>query len=151
MKTFAVLTVLLSVAAALNPLAQRQAQCACDVSKCPPAGTEKHCQCVVSLTDNCYVEQTNAGVDCGLPTYPTGIPEQACGGSTNQTCGAGDMCYFPDKSCDPQTTACTGLCASDFCGGNFDKPCPDARWSCVLEDACVRAGNTDCDGKCELN
>lgn len=108
--------------------------------------------------DKCYVDQTDAGVDCGTPTYPDGcaggetpIKDMACGGSAGGECSSDQFCYFADKSCDPHTTNCTGLCASDYCGGEYDKECPDSRWSCVQEDACLKSGADDCDGKCVLN
>ncbi|KAF2109286.1 hypothetical protein BDV96DRAFT_692092 [Lophiotrema nucula] len=158
MKAFTVLAALLSVAAATNPLlASRAVTCACDVSKCPTSG-DAHCQCVTGLLDACYVAQTHAGVDCGKPVYPDGctggetpIQNQACGGSTGGTCASDEICYFPDKSCDPHTTDCTGLCASNYCGGEWDEECPDSRWSCVYQDACLQSGADDCDGQCVLN
>ncbi|KAF2192790.1 hypothetical protein K469DRAFT_654654 [Zopfia rhizophila CBS 207.26] len=153
MKAFVILASLLSLAVA-NPLFEREVTCACDVSKCP-AG---NCKCITSLLDNCYVTQTKAGVDCGKPKYPDGctggntpIPDMACGGSTGGTCASDEICYFPDKSCDPHTKACTGLCASNYCGGRWEKECPDSRWSCVYEDSCMKSGSDDCDGVCVLN
>ena len=112
------------------------------------------------MLDQCYVEQTHAGLDCGVPTYPDGcsdsdsstpIKEMACGGKEGGTCGANELCYFPDKKCDPNVTKCTGLCADDYCGGYWQKECPDSRWSCVYEESCLKNGGTDCDGKCVLN
>ncbi|KAH7126832.1 hypothetical protein B0J11DRAFT_460277 [Dendryphion nanum] len=157
MKTCTILTTLLSVVAAMNPLFQRAASCECDIAKCPPSGN-KRCDCVVGLLDACYVAQTHAGIDCGKPMYPNGcqsgkspISDLACGGSTGGTCAGDQICYFPDKNCDPHTTACTGLCASDYCGGRWERECPDARWSCVYDDSCLKSGAEDCDGQCVLN
>lgn len=30
---------------------------------------------------------------------------------------------MPDKSCDIRSGKCTGLCASNYCGGAYDKKC----------------------------
>jgi hypothetical protein len=108
------------------------------------------------MLDKCYVEQTQAGVDCGAPVYPDGcssstrIQKQACDSKTDK-CGASEICYFPNKSCDPHASKCTGMCASNYCGGRWQKECADSRWSCVYEDSCLRSGADDCDGKCVLN
>jgi hypothetical protein len=179
MKCFIVLASILSLAAATNPFLQRaDASCNCDVSMCPPLGgpggeavsyishfppyplltAVQHCKCVSAMIDKCYVEQTHAGVDCGTPTYPDGckggetpIKDMACGGTSGGDCSTNEICYFPDKNCDPHTTKCTGLCANDYCGGTWEKECPDSRWSCVQEDSCLKSGATDCDGQCVLN
>ncbi|KAH3910858.1 hypothetical protein HBH56_137270 [Parastagonospora nodorum] len=155
MKAFTILAALLTVVAATNPFAAR-ADCSCDISKCPTSGPA-HCVCVTGLLDSCYVAQTNAGIDCGKPVYPDGcssstpIQNQACGGSGGGKCGTDEICYVPDKNCDIHSGKCTGLCASDYCGGQWDKQCADDRWSCVYDDACLKNGGVDCDGHCVLN
>ncbi|KAF2476340.1 uncharacterized protein BDR25DRAFT_375234 [Lindgomyces ingoldianus] len=139
MKAFVILASLLSLAVA-NPLFERDA-CACDISKCP-AG---NCDCITGLMDACYVAQTKAGTDCGKPVYP------ACGGSIGDTCASDEICYYTDKACDPHTQPCTGICANDYCGGHWDRECPDSRWSCVYDETCEKNGGVDCDGQCILN
>lgn len=133
--------------------------CECDISKCPSG--EKACDCITGLMDKCYNDQMNAGLNCGVPKYPQGcegkdggkdsITKDACGGKTGQKCGAGKFCFFPDRSCDPRGTECSGMCAKDYCGGRHNKECPDDRWTCVYDDACERNGDDDCEGKCVLN
>ncbi|KAH7078531.1 hypothetical protein FB567DRAFT_596129 [Paraphoma chrysanthemicola] len=150
MKAFTILATFLTVAAAVNPFAAR-ADCSCDISKCPSGPA--NCKCVTGLLDACYVAQTNAGIDCGKPVYPSGcssstfpIQDQACGGSTGGSCKSDQICFVPDRSCDIHTGNCTGLCASDYCGGDHDKLCPDARWSCVYDDRVSRLGRLNATG-----
>jgi hypothetical protein len=134
--------------------------CECDISKCPSGG-EKSCDCIVGMLDKCFNDQVQAGLNCGKPQYPQGcelkdggkdsISNMACGGASGNQCGANEFCFFPNRSCDPHGTECTGLCANDYCGGEWNKECPDERWTCVLDDECERNGGEDCDGRCKLN
>jgi hypothetical protein len=56
-----------------------------------------------------------------------------------------------DKSCDNHSGNCTGLYASDDCGGRWEEECADDHWTCMYDDACLKNGGVDCNGHCKLH